>query len=170
MGAMNDMAAPSVSLEGKNIWVVQSLPVPAWYVLRAKLTMHLLLAGAASLLCSVCTAIVLHLDALNAALMILLPVAYIFMLAGIGMLIDLKRPNLAWTNETAPIKQGASVTISLFGGWIYAIVIIAVYLMAADAVMSSAAYLSIALAVTVCIDALLCIWLKKRGAAIFAEL
>ena len=170
MGAMNDMAAPSVSLEGKNIWVVQSLPVPAWYVLRAKLTMHLLLAGAASLLCSVCASIVLRLDALNAVLMILLPLAYIFMMAGIGMLIDLKRPNLAWTNETAPIKQGASVTISLFGGWIYAIVIIAVYLMAADAVMSSAAYLSVALAVTVCIDALLCIWLKKRGAAIFAEL
>ena len=42
--------------------------------------------------------------------------------------------------------------------------------MAADAVMSSAAYLSSALAVTVCIDALLCIWLKKRGAAVFAEL
>ena len=170
MGAMNDMAAPSVSLEGKNIWVVQSLPVPAWHVLRAKLTMHLLLAGAASLLCSVCASIVLRLDALNAVLMILLPLAYIFMMAGIGMLIDLKRPNLAWTNETAPIKQGASVTISLFGGWIYAIVIIAVYLMATDAVMSSAAYLSVALAVTVCIDALLCIWLKKRGAAIFAEL
>ena len=170
MGAMNDMAAPSVSLEGKNIWVVQSLPVPAWYVLRAKLTMHLLLAGAASLLCSVCASIVLRLDALNAALMILLPLAYIFMMAGIGMLIDLKRPNLAWTNETAPIKQGASVTISLFGGWIYAIVIIAVYMLAAHAVMSSAAYLAIALAFTVCIDALLCIWLKKRGAAIFAEL
>ena len=51
-----------------------------------------------------------------------------------------------------------------------AIVIIAVYLMAADAVMSSAAYLSVAFAVTVCIDALLCIWLKKRGAAVFAEL
>ena len=170
MGAMNDMAAPSVSLEGKNIWVVQSLPVPAWYVLRAKLTMHLLLAGAASLLCSVCASIVLRLDALNAALMILLPLAYIFMMAGIGMLIDLKRPNLAWTNETAPIKQGASVTISLFGGWIYAIVIIAVYMLAAQKVMSSAAYLSAALAVTLCADALLFVWLKKRGAAIFAEL
>ena len=117
-----------------------------------------------------CASIVLRLGALNTALMILLPLAYIFMMAGIGMLIDLKRPNLAWTNETAPIKQGASVTISLFGGWIYAIVIIAVYMLAAHAVMSSAAYLAIALAFTVCIDALLCIWLKKRGAAIFAEL
>ena len=170
MGAMNDMAAPSVSLEGKNIWVVQSLPVPAWYVLRAKLSMHLLLAGAVSLLCSVCAAIVLRLDALNAALVLLLPLAYIFMMAVIGMLIDLKRPNLAWTNETAPIKQGASVTVSLFGGWIYAIVIIAVYMLAAQKVMSSAAYLSAALAVTLCADALLFVWLKKRGAAIFAEL
>ena len=43
-------------------------------------------------------------------------------------------------------------------------------MLAAQKVMSSAAYLFAALAVTVCIDALLCIWLKKRGAAIFAEL
>ena len=170
MGAMNDMAAPSVSLEGKNIWVAQSLPVPAWDVLRVKLSMHLLLSGAATLLCSVCAVIVLRLDALNAALVILLPLAYILMMAGVGMLVDLKRPNLAWTNETAPIKQGASVTISLFGGWIYAIVIIAVYMLAAHKVMSSAAYLAAALAVTLIFDVLLCVWLKKRGTAIFAEL
>lgn len=36
--AMNDMAAPSVSLEGKNLWLVQSLPVSPLKVLKAKLS------------------------------------------------------------------------------------------------------------------------------------
>ena len=40
---MNDMTAPSVSLEGKSLWLMQSLPVTPWQVLRAKLTMQLLL-------------------------------------------------------------------------------------------------------------------------------
>lgn len=37
MTTMNDMAAPSVSLEGKNLWLVQALPVSGWQVLKAKM-------------------------------------------------------------------------------------------------------------------------------------
>lgn len=43
ISSMNDITAPSVSLEGKNIWIVQSLPVTAWQVLRAKLNLHIVL-------------------------------------------------------------------------------------------------------------------------------
>ena len=37
LASMNDMAAPSISLEGKNLWVLRSLPVPVWEALKAKL-------------------------------------------------------------------------------------------------------------------------------------
>lgn len=37
IASMNDMATPSVSLEGKSLWLAQSLPVKPWQVLRAKL-------------------------------------------------------------------------------------------------------------------------------------
>ena len=40
------MAAPSVSLEGKSLWLLQSLPVTPWQVLRAKLSVQLLLTSA----------------------------------------------------------------------------------------------------------------------------
>ena len=33
--SMNDMATPSVSLEGKSLWLIQSLPVEPWRALRA---------------------------------------------------------------------------------------------------------------------------------------
>lgn len=45
LASMNDMAAPSVSLEGRQLWLAQSLPVTPWQVLRAKLDMQLLLTG-----------------------------------------------------------------------------------------------------------------------------
>ena len=34
---MNNITAPSVSLEGRNLWLVQALPVRPWQVLKAKL-------------------------------------------------------------------------------------------------------------------------------------
>lgn len=55
---MNDMAAPSVSLEGKSLWLAQSLPVTSWQVLRAKLRMHLLLTAVPAALCGICMAVV----------------------------------------------------------------------------------------------------------------
>ena len=41
LAAMNFMVVPSVSLEGKNLWQLQSLPVKPWQVLRAKLAVQL---------------------------------------------------------------------------------------------------------------------------------
>lgn len=51
LASMNDMAAPSVSLEGKSLWLAQSLPVTPWQVLRAKLAATDRRAGA--VLCAV---------------------------------------------------------------------------------------------------------------------
>ena len=42
---MNDMASSSISLEGKNLWLAQSLPVTPWQVLRAKLLVQVLVTG-----------------------------------------------------------------------------------------------------------------------------
>ena len=53
-GTMIDTAAPSVSLEGKNLWLVQSLPVDLWKVLRAKLHAQLLLGGVPMFLAALC--------------------------------------------------------------------------------------------------------------------
>ena len=38
---MTTISAPSVSIEGKNLWIAQSLPVPAAEILKAKLTLHI---------------------------------------------------------------------------------------------------------------------------------
>ena len=53
--SMNFMTAPSVSLEGKSLWLLQSLSVEPWRIFRAKIRMQLLLTGLPLLLCVGCT-------------------------------------------------------------------------------------------------------------------
>ena len=53
--SMNFMTAPSVSLEGKSLWLLQSLPVEPWRIFKAKIRMQLLLTGLPLLLCVGCT-------------------------------------------------------------------------------------------------------------------
>ena len=55
LASMNFMTAPSVSLEGKSLWLLQSLPVEPWRIFRAKIRMQLLLTGLPMLLCIVCS-------------------------------------------------------------------------------------------------------------------
>ena len=62
LASMNDMAAPSVSLEGKSLWVLQSLPVSAWEVLKAKLKMQLVFTGIPMLVFLACALPVLGLS------------------------------------------------------------------------------------------------------------
>lgn len=127
--AMNDMTAPSVSLEGKNLWILRSLPVSAEQVLRAKLEMHLLLTviPAVPLIASVIW--VMRPAPVMAALCVLIALLFIVLTASLGLTMNLKRPNLSWTNEIIPIKQSAAVMAALLGGMAIAAVIAGVYIL-----------------------------------------
>ena len=116
LAAMNDMAAPSVSLEGKSLWLLQSLPVTPWQVLRAKLQFQLLLTAIPVLVCLVCAVIALPMAAAETALMAVLTLLFVVFSALLGLTLGLKMPHLHWTSELAPIKQSACVAITLLGG------------------------------------------------------
>ena len=168
--SMNDMATPSVSLEGKSLWLIQSLPVEPWRALRAKLRMQLLLSGIPTLFCAICAAAVCAQNAAQGVLLLAVSALYALFSALLGLTLGVKMPNLTWTSEIAPIKQSGSVMIALFGGWAYALALGGLYLLFAARVMSAELYLLIFAAVTAVASALLYSWLKTRGARTFAAL
>ena len=169
IATMNDITSPSVSLEGKNLWIAQSLPVSSKQVLAAKLKLHLLLTvlPAIPLL-----AVVEWLLRPNMAFAALIPVAtllFIVFMATLGLCVNLKIPNLNWTSEIVPIKQSMSVMIALFGGWII-IAALAVIYGFLGYVLSPLVYLVLISAVFLILDILLLRWLFTRGAKIFCTL
>ncbi len=169
VSSMNDMAAPSVSLEGKTLWLSQSLPIDPWKILRAKMRVQLLLTGLPMLFASICVLIVWRGTVFENVLILLLPQLYVLLSALFGLTIGLVRPNLTWTNEIVPIKQSMGVAIALFGGWLYAIVLGGLFLIV-KAPINPALYLSAFAAVTAAASASLYFWLKKRGSRLFAAL
>ena len=74
---MNLMAAPSVSLEGRTLWLVQSLPVRPWQVLRAKLQLQLVLTAVPALIAAVCAAVAAARPVGETLLLLAVPLAVI---------------------------------------------------------------------------------------------
>jgi len=167
--SMNAISAPSVSLEGKNIWVVRTMPVEPWEVLKAKLRLHTVMNIVPVEVCTAVLTILLGCKPFMMLCTLLLTAAYVFFSAAFGLALNLKKPNLIWTNEAVPIKQSGAVMIYLFGGWIIAIIMGLVCFF-------TSAFLRVEVTLLV-LTAILCLamWLLRRrlrgrGARIFAEL
>ena len=169
LASSNDITAPSVSLEGKSLWIAQSLPIAPWQALRAKLRMHLLITELPLVVCAVCVAAVSGLDFLHAALLVVVPMVYVVLSAAFGLFMGLKRPNLNWTSEVAPVKQGLAVFLSMFGGWLVAVALGFLYY-ALMARVGAVAFLLAVMALFIMLALVLVRWLKTSGAKIYQHL
>ena len=167
--SMTDTAEASVSLEGKCIWIPQSLPVDPFEVLRAKLSVQLLLAGVPALFTVICAVIALGLTPLTAVTFVTAALSSLVLCSLFYMCMGLKFVNLTWTNETYPIKQGAGVLISMFGTWGYGLFFGGVYLPFAF-FLPAWIYLAFMTAAASAVSIALYKWLKTKGAATFASL
>lgn len=169
LGAMNDIAAPSVSLEGKMIWVAQSLPITSWQALKAKLQLQILMTSVPVLFCSICALIAFRPQLVYGIFLVVMPLLFTLFFACMDLTLNLRHPNLEWTNEIYPIKQGLSVTVALLGSWGLVVVMgVAYYLLYEH--ISGLTYL-VGLAILILVLTLLLFgWLKKKGTVIFETL
>lgn len=170
LASMNDMVAPSVSLEGKSLWLMQSLPITPWQVLRAKLGMQLILTGIPVLFCTICAAFIYPYTLLELLAAVLISMSFVLLSALFGLFLGLKMPNLSWTSEITPIKQSACVAITLFSGFAYTALLCAGFMLMNGWKLGFIGYMSGFGAVTLALCAVLYFWLKKRGCSLFAAL
>ena len=169
VATLNDITAPSVSLEGRSLWLIQSLPVRARDVLDAKQKVHLYVTLPAALLMIACVCFVVELPLLQALLVTAICVLFVFLNSAIGLTYNLLRPNLNWTNESVPIRQNLGVIVVLASGWILAAIFVVPYLFLGK-ILAPELYLAACAALLALAVALTNLWLRRRGAAIFENL
>ena len=170
LASMNLMAAPSVSLEGKNLWLVQSLPVTPWQVLRAKLLLQIIVTAVPMTLCIVCGAAVYAFPPAEILTAALLALSYVLMMALFDLFLGVRNPITTWTNEILPIKQSAPVMIALFGGMGYTLVLFAGFMLLPGWTLGFCGYAGWFTAANLTFSAGIYLWLKKKGCARFAAL
>ncbi|MBR5338794.1 MAG: hypothetical protein IK150_01795 [Lachnospiraceae bacterium] len=167
--AMTYTAAPSISLEGKSIWLPLSMPVDAKIPLRAKAMTQFILSAVPAVFAAVCSAIVLDVSILTRILMPLVVLAFCAFSALYSTSIGVRMPLLDWTNEAVPIKQGGAVTVVLFSTWGFVAVFGALYFFLGRFV-SAEIYLGV-FTVLYFLSALITFrWLDGKGAERFRNL
>lgn len=117
--SINDMTASCVSLEGKTLWLLKSIPADERVVLGSKLAFGLVLTLIPAVFPTAAVLFVIKVDAGHAILVVASVALLIFAEAVVGLLLDLRFASFSWSSEVVPIKQGLPVTLTLFGSWIF---------------------------------------------------
>lgn len=170
IAAMNFITAPSVSLEGGTLWLLQSLPVAPQQVLRVKMELQLLLTLPGAWFCAGCAMAALRIPAGQGLLVMVVLAAFVWLTAQMGLALGLCLPNLHWVSEAAVVKRSAASMLAMFGGWLLAGGVLFLPLTLLDYAVPPLAAQGACLAALLGLDLLLHRWLCTRGAARFAAL
>ncbi|MBO5006492.1 MAG: hypothetical protein J6C89_03510, partial [Clostridia bacterium] len=102
-------------------------------------------------------------------LMLAFAVIINLLVACIGLCLNLKFPNFTWTNEAVPIKQGASIILTMLAG-MGIIFFFAILYLFVGTFIAPWIFLLAAVIILFAASVILILWLKKRGTKIFESL
>lgn len=128
--AMLPMSACSISMEGKQWWLMQTLPVTEKEVLRSKIWANLLVVFPFYLVSELLAFLALRPVGINAVCLLVVPVLYTVYGAKMGVAINKKFPIFDWDNETRVVKQSASSLVMLLVGGLSGMIPLAVLIYA----------------------------------------
>ena len=122
--------AMSPSLEGKNYWIIQSLPIEKKTVYQGKMLFNMYLTLPAMIFATLCMCISADVPAADTLLYLLLGAVLCAFSTAWGCVCGIKHMRLDWENEIEVIKQGPAVAIYMFPNMFAAMgsVVLAVFL------------------------------------------
>lgn len=167
--SMNMISAPSVSLEGRNLWIVRSLPVSSANVLAAKVKLHLWVCLPVLALTIAGFSAALNFAAGDILLVAAPSVAFTVFIAVLGVVENLHFPNLNWTQEAQAVKSGFGVLFTMLISWGCLGAAAGVYLLWGDVL----GFVPLCIAFTaglIIATFFLCKWLFGKGCAVFESL
>ncbi len=103
----------SISLEGKNVWLIQSLPVSGFEVLLSKLMVNWTVSVPTAVLIGLGAGLTLQLGAGNTLMITAMALSYALMSAALGLMVNLKSHSFDWTTDAVVVKQSAATGISM---------------------------------------------------------
>lgn len=110
---MNDVTAPSISLEGKTLWILKSTPIKPMTIFVSKAVLSPIVSLPGVIFTAIVSGIFLQLNSLDVLFVILTPILACLFSGFLGVCVNLKFPRFDWSAEITVIKQSLSVIITL---------------------------------------------------------
>jgi ABC-2 type transport system permease protein len=128
MCAISPTTSSAISMEGRQWWIVQSLPVSTRTVLNSKILVNLTVMLPCCVVAWILLLLALPMTALDALFVLLVPVCCTLFMSVAGLAVNLKMPIFNWESETTVVKQsGAALVGTLTGCGIMAICAVLIY-------------------------------------------
>ena len=164
------ITAPSVSLEGKKISVLQAFPIHMKQVLWSKIEFHCLIALPFVIPSVIMVGIGLGLEVLDLIIVVILSAIMVFFFGVFGLACNLKYPMLNWTNENVALKQSMSVIFCMLVGVLAPIVFALLYFFVFINFLMPSIYLLVIAVLFGLVSWLILRWLNTKGAKKFQYL
>ena len=110
---MSLSATASVSMEGKGLWLIKSLPIRANTWLRSKLLVSMLPPVLGGFVCSLLLTIAWRLPVWNVPVMLGLSVLFAWAFSVVELALGLKFARFDWENPAEVVKQSAGVLLGM---------------------------------------------------------
>ncbi|NLZ61471.1 MAG: hypothetical protein GX904_01590 [Acholeplasmataceae bacterium] len=110
-------SAISLSLEGKNFWIIKSLPIRPRLVMISKMIFNILLGLPSALIAIILTGIAFKFEASMMASMMIAAISLSLSISAIGSFINLHFPKFDYLNETEVVKQSIGAMFGVFAGF-----------------------------------------------------
>lgn len=110
-------SASAISLEGKNIWILKTLPIEPISIINSIIGVNLVITMPVSIVCSIIISIVFKFNFIMTLLSLIIPIIYSLFTGVLGVTINLMFPVLNWDSEVVVVKQSISALLAvLIGG------------------------------------------------------
>lgn len=105
-------AASSISLEGKNIWILKSSPVEVKTISNAKIAVNLTLHLIGYMISVSVFMLKLDMSPIQVMNLVIVPICYSLFITVIGISLNKKYPNYDWDSEMIVVKQSLPVIVT----------------------------------------------------------
>lgn len=119
----------AINIEGKSMWMVKSLPINYKKYCYSKIILSELFIAPLVLVASIiCQFMAKDLTIWSSLGIFILPQVYLFGINCLGLYVNIRTPKIHWTNEIEAVKNSKSAVIMMLIGFLYVIVIAALYI------------------------------------------
>ncbi len=112
---MSTTTSVALSMEGKNIWIIKSLPINIGTLLTSKILVNLTLTIPTCFISSTLLSIRFGTSVMNIVCIYLYPLIFSVFASCLGMYADTKLHQYDWSSETALVKQSMNSMIGILG-------------------------------------------------------
>lgn len=166
---MTSITNSVISLEGRNINILKSLPTKVKTILMSKIYACMVITTPILLGGIIVLSIKFHIGIIETILLLILSILVPLVSHFIGILVNLKYPKLDYENETEVIKQSTSSFLSVIIGMVLAVASVGLIMKIIGSIDSLVLLLIITI-IYIILDGILYMYLVKKGKKEFYNL